>query len=134
MTGQRIRDLRIAAGMTQYELSRRLGISPSAVGMYEQNRRVPDRAMLLKLCELFRTTADWLLYGQAAGSVSEAEAEPADVRDFLREVHARLMSLSGRLFFTPPSGGRRALTRVEMERLWQGMEVAAEVALRLERD
>ena len=42
MIGQRIAALRKDALMSQAELARELGVSPSAVGMYEQGRREPS--------------------------------------------------------------------------------------------
>ena len=39
MLGARIAALRRQAGMNQGELAKKLGISPSTVGMYEQGRR-----------------------------------------------------------------------------------------------
>ena len=41
MLGEQIRRLRTGARMTQGDLAARLGISKSAVGMYEQGRREP---------------------------------------------------------------------------------------------
>lgn len=59
--GTRIRELRTSAGLTQAELARQLGISPSAVGMYEQGRREPDQTILANLCKILQTTSDRLL-------------------------------------------------------------------------
>ena len=61
MTGERIRGLRKQAGLKQSELAAQLGVSTSAVGMYENNRRVPPRPVLLRLCSIFHVTADYLL-------------------------------------------------------------------------
>ena len=74
--GEIIRDFRRKAGMTQAQLAKRLGISPSAVGMYEQGRREPDHNMLMKLCEVFNTTSDRLL-----GMTRNSLREVSDVRD-----------------------------------------------------
>ena len=49
MLGTRIAALRRRAGLSQSELARRLRISPSAVGMYEQGRREPAVEVLLAL-------------------------------------------------------------------------------------
>lgn len=59
--GSKIKELRNNSGMTQSELAKKLGISPSAVGMYEQGRREPDNDMVLKLCGVFGISADCLL-------------------------------------------------------------------------
>ena len=43
-----LKKLREEKRMTQAELSKALEISPSAIGMYEQGRRVPDVSTLKK--------------------------------------------------------------------------------------
>ena len=63
MIGQRIAALRKNARMSQAELARALGVSPSAVGMYEQGRREPAAAMLVRLAEIFQVSTDYLLTG-----------------------------------------------------------------------
>lgn len=59
--GKRLKELRTEKGYTQRTLAEKLGISPSAVGMYEQGRREPDNEMLSKLCCILETTTDNLL-------------------------------------------------------------------------
>ena len=54
MLGKRLRALRKARGLTQQELGELLGVSASAVGMYEQGRRAPDHRTLAELCRLFQ--------------------------------------------------------------------------------
>lgn len=68
MLGQRISLLRRQAGMSQAALAAHLGISPSAVGMYEQGRREPSVELLIRLSELFGVTADYLLTGRVTDS------------------------------------------------------------------
>ena len=53
MLGQRIRMLRCGLQMTQGELAKKLEISQSAVGMYEQGRREPPYDLLIKISKLF---------------------------------------------------------------------------------
>ena len=127
-TGTRIRDLRTAAKMTQSELAARLGISPSAVGMYEQGRRQPDPEIVLKLCRLFDTTADWLLFG--AGMVRVQPGGPMDVDALLESWRSELISHAGRLFLKTPEGRRFPLTVEQLEHLWQAVRVACAVALK----
>lgn len=64
MMGLRIAALRRAAGWNQAELAQKLGISSSAVGMYEQGRREPAVDMLIKLSELFDVSIDYLVTGK----------------------------------------------------------------------
>ena len=61
MLGKRLRALRKARGLTQQELGELLGVSASAVGMYEQGRREPDLATLVKLADIFGVSVDHLI-------------------------------------------------------------------------
>ncbi|MBE6950928.1 MAG: helix-turn-helix transcriptional regulator [Ruminococcaceae bacterium] len=64
MLGARIAALRRDAGWSQAELGRRLKVSASAVGMYEQGRREPSADTLIALSEIFDVTTDYLLKGR----------------------------------------------------------------------
>lgn len=48
-----LREARESFGLTQEELGRLVGISPSALGMYEQGRRVPGPAAAARLRDFF---------------------------------------------------------------------------------
>ena len=63
MLSKRIAWLRKSAGMSQAKLSARLGISPSALGMYEQGRRVPALDVLVAMSEVFCVSLDYLITG-----------------------------------------------------------------------
>ena len=64
MLGFRIALCRKARGMSQAALAKRLRISPSAVGMYEQGRREPSCDILIALSQEFDVTIDYLLTGE----------------------------------------------------------------------
>lgn len=59
--GTKIRILRKNQGFTQAELAKKLNISTSTIGMYEQGRREPDNQTLLALAKTLKTTTDYLL-------------------------------------------------------------------------
>ena len=61
MLGQRIKKQREIKEISQRKLADLLGVSPSTIGMYEQNRRSPDKDMLLKLATIFNVSVDYLL-------------------------------------------------------------------------
>ena len=61
MLGERLRALRERHGLSQQQVADKLGMSASAVGMYEQNRRQPDNETLKKFSNLFDTSIDYLL-------------------------------------------------------------------------
>lgn len=56
-----LKKLREQKQLTQSELSKLLGISPSTIGMYEQGRREPDNETLKKIAVLFGVSTDYLL-------------------------------------------------------------------------
>ena len=62
-TGKLIAALRKEKGWSQTELARRLHISPSAVGMYEQGRREPSLQGIVEIGEVFGVSTDYLLTG-----------------------------------------------------------------------
>ena len=64
MLGHRIAALRRDAGMSQAELARKLRVSPSAIGMYEQGRREPGAELLVAMAEEFHVSVDFLLTGK----------------------------------------------------------------------
>lgn len=63
MLSRQIESLRRKMGWSQKELARRLHISPSAVGMYEQGRREPSIEVLVALSKEFDVTIDYLVTG-----------------------------------------------------------------------
>lgn len=64
MLGPRIASLRQIHGLSQAELARRLHISTSAIGMYEQGRREPSVETLIALSREFGVSLDYLLSGR----------------------------------------------------------------------
>ena len=61
--GDRVRALRINAGMTQVELANKLNISNSTLSQYESGARTPSDDMKLKIAALFQVSTDYLLSG-----------------------------------------------------------------------
>ena len=77
MLGIRIAILRISKGWSQAELARRLGVSTSAVGMYEQRRREPSLGLLVPLAQELGVTTDYLLTGETL------DADPSSTPELL---------------------------------------------------
>ena len=55
------KQLRIASGLTQVEMSKKIGISRSTIGMYETGAREPDFETLEKIADFFNVDTDYLL-------------------------------------------------------------------------
>ena len=97
MLGLRIAVLRRSFGWSQKELARRLGISSSAVGMYEQGRREPAVDVLVKLAAAFGVTTDYLLTGITQNQ-TEAKTVNEAVAKTIGEVDKRLLKRDKRPF------------------------------------
>ena len=61
MISERLKSLREDADLSQKELAKALGVSPSTIGMYESGKRTPDSDMLTRICDFFNITVDYLL-------------------------------------------------------------------------
>lgn len=72
MLGMRIAILRISNGWSQAELARRIGVSTSAIGMYEQGRREPSLGLVVRLAQELGVTTDYLLMGGMPDADSSA--------------------------------------------------------------
>lgn len=59
--GNRLRKLRKSRGLTQAQLADLLGLSPAAIGNYENGDRIPRPKHLSQICILFNVTSDYLL-------------------------------------------------------------------------
>lgn len=123
MLGERIKRLRTGARMTQGELAKRLEVSASAVGMYEQGRREPPYEVLLKIGELFGVSADWLLAREEAVPV-----QSDDLSDMLRAFHQQLRQQEGLMFHGRP------LSSADVEKIMRAMRLGAELTLREEEN
>lgn len=61
MISERLKSLREDADLSQKELAKALGVSPSTIGMYESGKRTPDSDMLTRICDFFNVSVDYLL-------------------------------------------------------------------------
>ncbi len=101
MLGARIAMLRRKAGLSQRALAAALEVSPSAVGMYEQQRRVPSTELLLRMARLFEVSTDFLLTGQGKKTDSPALCALLDqTMAELRGSHEALRREEGALLLT----------------------------------
>lgn len=61
MTGQRLRDARVAAGLTQDALAKKLGTSRTTVCQYETGFRTPRLSRLRAIAKLLRVELSTLI-------------------------------------------------------------------------
>lgn len=72
MLGARIAALRRQRKWSQAELAAKLQVSPSTLGMYEQDRRQPSAETLVRLARELEVTTDYLLTGASYPGGEEA--------------------------------------------------------------
>ena len=59
--GQKIYNLRLAAGLSQEQLAEKMAVSRQSVSKWEMDQALPHIDKVLQMCELFHITADQLL-------------------------------------------------------------------------
>lgn len=79
MLNIRLAYLRIGKGWSQAELARRIGVSASAVGMYEQGRREPSLSLVVQLAREFGVSTDYLLTGETQQGKPSATSETSPI-------------------------------------------------------
>lgn len=58
----RLKQLREEKGISQLELSKQIGVSPSSITMYEQGERVPRDYVKIKIAEFFGETVENIFF------------------------------------------------------------------------
>lgn len=59
--GNKLRQLRLQAGMTQADLAKQLNLTKAVVSYYENHERAPSPDVLIKLATIFHVSTDYLL-------------------------------------------------------------------------
>lgn len=125
MLGERIKKQREIKELNQKQLADMLGISPSTVGMYEQNRRSPDKDMLLKLAEIFNVSVDYLLgTTKPKPSTQDSGHKYKDVNDILSKAKEQLIHHEGLMFNGEPAT-QEAIQSI-LDAMEMGMALAKE--------
>lgn len=99
-TGQRIKDARKAAGMTQKELGEKLGLSFQSIAQWENNLRKPKYETLEKIAQALDTTVDELM---GIGNLSEErikkrQRESLKADGYEQEKIDKIMETSEKIF------------------------------------
>lgn len=79
MLGLRIALLRTVHDWSQAELAQRIGVSTSAVGMYEQGRREPSLDLIVLLAQELGVTTDYLLLGKSTPTDPSTELQTSAI-------------------------------------------------------
>lgn len=63
--GRRLRSLRLAQGLSQVELARRVGRHQTAIGPYERDEYEPPREVVERLAAILETSPEYLYFGRS---------------------------------------------------------------------
>ena len=112
--GERLRAMRMRKGYTQHQLADTLGVSVSAVGMYERGLRKPTPELLVRLSRLFSISTDYLL---------GIEKQPVSVEEMLKQIYDSLMESDGLTY------NGMVLGKEDTKKFFDSMNIVANVIL-----
>lgn len=89
----RIKELRIEKRITQLQLSVALGVTQETISAYEHNKHLPSVNSLLKMCEIFDASMDYIMGLSPIRHTLKNDLSMDDSnRDYLLNCYARLSS------------------------------------------
>jgi len=83
--GERIRSCR--AGFTREEFARRLDLHVNTIGKFERGITIPDAFALLRMAEIGKCPAEWLLTGQVKSDKIERSVQAVEVGEYIYVPH-----------------------------------------------
>ncbi len=87
--GDRVAGAREAAGMSQAQLARRLGVKKATIEGWEQDLSEPRANRLSMMAGVLNVSIMWLLTGEGEGAAMPAEEQP----DWARDLSAALAEM-----------------------------------------
>lgn len=91
--GQRIRRALNAAGATQQQLARYVGVSDKSVGNWVADRDQPKGSHLAKISEMLGVKGSWILTGEQTVDAQEMLREMRQLKGTQEEILAALLEL-----------------------------------------
>lgn len=79
MLSERLKQSRLSAGLYQKELAKKLNLSASAYGYYEQGKCVPDAETLKRISEELKVSVDYLLGNTNDPKLKQGKESPLKV-------------------------------------------------------
>nr|WP_269141110.1 helix-turn-helix transcriptional regulator [Pectinatus frisingensis] len=79
--GEKLKQCRKDAGLTQAQLGRELNLAESTISLYESNKRSPDNVTLSKIAKLLNVSTDYLLSNSEVDKT--IKNKPKDLVKFL---------------------------------------------------
>ncbi|MEX0317006.1 MULTISPECIES: helix-turn-helix transcriptional regulator [unclassified Ruegeria] len=102
--GDRVAGAREAAGMSQSEMARRLGVKKSTVAAWEQDLSEPRANRLSMMAGMLNVSIMWLLTGEGEGMDAPADIDEGDAD--LAAMAAELRAIRGEMRTTAERAAR----------------------------
>ncbi len=58
--GERLKELRKELGLSQDQLAKKVGLTHTAIGLWELNKRVPNLDAVIVLAQFFKVSLDYI--------------------------------------------------------------------------
>jgi transcriptional regulator with XRE-family HTH domain len=58
--GERLKELRMEEGLSQDQLAKKVGLTHTAIGLWELNKRVPNLDAVIVLANYFKVSLDYI--------------------------------------------------------------------------
>lgn len=73
--GDRVREIRTGMGLIRDDFAELMGVSRNTLARYETDERKPDADFIIKFCEEYEVSADWLLFGKSEDDERELSVD-----------------------------------------------------------
>ena len=124
MLSIRLKELRKENEYTQEDMAKKIGITKSAYGYYEQKKTVPDAHTLEKLSDIFGVSTDYLLGKTDLRNYSDYKPEltDRDERNIQRDLEQMMQDIDEKKSGPSAYGGELNLSDYDREVLKGSLE------------
>lgn len=78
--GNKLKTLRLQAGLTQHALADKIGVTKSVISYYELQERYPSPEVLVKFARVFHVSTDYLLGMNSAQTLDVSGLDNDDIQ------------------------------------------------------
>ena len=110
--GDRIAGAREAAGLSQKDLARRLGVGDGTIQRWEEDRAEPRANRINMLSGMLGVSLRWLLNGEGEGPAVEPDEMPEEIGQLLDEVRSLQLQIAR-------ANAKRASAEKALRRAWR---------------
>ncbi len=102
--GSRLREARLAKGLTQEQLAEAIGVAKPTLSGYERGIREPDFLKLNALLEVLEVDADYLLTGRDTKKTSDSIAVESEDQEQTQKIYELLRTLFAQTGYLQENG------------------------------